>query len=189
MKVIPLALPDVLLIEPKVFADERGFFFETYHAERYRQFGIEETFVQDNHSRSRRGSVRGLHFQLRRPQAKLVRVTRGAVFDVAVDIRPNSPDFGRWVGVVLDDDNKRQLYVPKGFAHGFCTLSETADFEYKCSDFYDPADEYGIAWNDSDIAVDWPQMEQVVLSPRDRRNPTLAQVLETVLTPDVDFLF
>ena len=156
MKITPTSIPDVLLIEPDVFADARGFFMESWHAQKYAQQGLDVSFVQDNHSRSARGVLRGLHYQLRQPQGKLVRVMSGSVFDVAVDIRKGSPSFGQWVGVELSGDNFRQLYVPPGFAHGFCVLSESADFLYKCTDFYAPGDEYGIAWDDPDIGIEWP---------------------------------
>ncbi len=174
MKVTPTDLPGVLLIEPRVFGDARGFFLESYHRERYREVGIEAPFVQDNQSRSRRGVLRGLHYQLERPQGKLVRVSRGEVFDVAVDVRRGSPTFGRWVGCVLDDRSHRQMYIPAGFAHGFCVLSEEADFSYKCTDYYHPQSEQGIAWDDPDIGVRWPDME-CLLSDKDRQNPRLHQ--------------
>lgn len=159
MNVIATELPGVLILEPRVFGDHRGFFLETYHRARYQQAGVAETFVQDNHSRSRRGVLRGLHYQLVQPQGKLVAVTRGTVFDVAVDIRRGSPTFGRWVGVTLDDDNHRQFYVPPGFAHGFCVLSDEADFVYKCTDYYHPDSEHGIAWNDPAIGIAWPELD------------------------------
>ncbi len=170
-------LPEVLLVEPEVFQDSRGFFFETYHARKYREAGIAVTFVQDNHSRSIRGTLRGLHAQLRHPQAKLVRVIEGEIFDVAVDIRRGSPAFGRWIAVTLSSENRRQCYVPPGFAHGFCVLSERADVEYKCSDFYDATDELVIAWNDPDLAIHWPTAEPL-LSPRDRQASPLQKVLD-----------
>jgi dTDP-4-dehydrorhamnose 3,5-epimerase len=156
MNIIKTKLHGVVIIEPKVFGDERGFFLETFHNDRYRDAGIDITFVQDNHSRSSEGVLRGLHFQRTKPQGKLVRVVRGEVFDVAVDIRKGSVTFGQWEGVILSEENKRQFYVPPGFAHGFVTLSKTADFEYKCSDYYDPSDEGAIRWNDPDIGIDWP---------------------------------
>ncbi|HKJ09331.1 MAG TPA: dTDP-4-dehydrorhamnose 3,5-epimerase [Gammaproteobacteria bacterium] len=172
MKFIPADIPDVVLIEPRVFGDERGFFMETYHEGKFAEAGITARFVQDNHSRSGAGVLRGLHYQLRHPQGKLVRVTQGEVFDVAVDIRRGSPTFGRWVGYVLSGENKRQLYVPPGFAHGFCTLSDTVDFLYKCTDLYHPEDEQGIAWDDPDLAIAWPDMD-FVLSDKDRAYPRL----------------
>jgi len=166
-------LPDVLIVEPRVLRDERGFFVETYHAPRYHAAGIDATFIQDNHSRSVRGTLRGLHWQTApHPQAKLVRVLAGEILDVAVDIRPGSPTFGRWVSVTLSADNFRQLYVPVGFAHGFLVISESADIEYKCSDVYDPAAERGLMWNDPEIGVAWPVTEPI-LSARDRAHPPL----------------
>ncbi len=173
MKVIAAELPGVLLLEPKVFGDARGFFLETWQAARYHEAGLPERFVQDNHSRSRRGVLRGLHYQLTQPQGKLVWVTRGAVFDVAVDIRRGSPTFGRWYGCVLDDVDHRQLYIPPGFAHGFCVLSEEADFFYKCTDYYHPPSERGIAWDDPDIGIEWP-LREVSLSDKDQDNRRLA---------------
>jgi dTDP-4-dehydrorhamnose 3,5-epimerase len=175
VRVIPTELPDVIIIEPVVHRDGRGFFLETYHAERYRANGLTAPFVQDNHSRSVAGTLRGLHLQVRRPQGKLVRAIEGEVFDVAVDVRRGSPSYGRWVGVHLSADSFRQVYVPPGFAHGFCVLSETAQFEYKCTDFYDPADEIGIAWNDPAIAIDWP-VRDPILSARDQAHRTLAEL-------------
>lgn len=172
MNVIPTALPGVLIIEPTVFGDQRGFFLESFQLERYREAGIGLPFVQDNHSRSARGVLRGLHFQRRRPQGKLVRVSRGAVYDVAVDIDPDSPTYGRYAAVELSDENHRQFWVPPGYAHGFCVLSDIADFEYKCTDYYDPADEGGLLWNDPDIAIPWP-LDQPLLSDKDRRHPVL----------------
>jgi len=172
VKVIETGLPGVLLLEPKVFGDVRGFFMETWQAARYGAAGMPERFVQDNHSRSRRGVLRGLHYQLTQPQGKLVWVTRGAVFDVAVDIRRGSPSFGRWYGCVLDDVDHRQLYIPPGFAHGFCVVSDEADFFYKCTDYYHPQSEQGIAWDDPDIGIDWP-LREVSLSGKDQQNPRL----------------
>lgn len=176
MKVIETKLPGVLIIEPKVFGDVRGFFKETFHAGRYAEAGIPGEglrFVQDNHSRSGRGVLRGLHFQLEYPQGKLVSVSSGAVFDVAADVRPGSPTFGQWVGVELSAENHRQLWVPPGYAHGFCVLSESADFQYKCTDLYHPEDESGVVWNDPDLAIDWPVSEPLV-SEKDRKLPQLA---------------
>ncbi|HNB06212.1 MAG TPA: dTDP-4-dehydrorhamnose 3,5-epimerase [Thauera aminoaromatica] len=172
MKVIETALPGVLIIEPKAFGDHRGFFLETFQVERYREAGITLPFVQDNHSRSQRGVLRGLHFQKTRPQGKLVSVSRGAVYDVAVDIDPSSATYGKFVGVELNDDNHRQMWVPPGYAHGFCVLSEVADFQYKCTDFYFPADEGGLAWNDPDVGIPWPITEPQ-LSAKDVNNPRL----------------
>ena len=174
MRVTPLEHPEVLLIEPDVFSDARGFFMETFHAAKFTQQGLPEVFLQDNHSRSVRGVLRGLHYQLQHPQGKLVRVVTGEVFDVAVDIRKGSPMFGKWVGAVLSEANQRQMYVPPGFAHGFCTLSEQADFLYKCTDLYAPGDEYGIAWDDPDVAIEWPQLDYL-LSDKDIGNPKLSE--------------
>lgn len=177
MKVIETELPGVLIIEPTVHGDARGFFQECFHVQRYAEFGIAGPFVQDNHSRSSAGILRGLHFQLRHPQGKLVRVTQGTVFDVSVDIRKGSPTFGRWVGVTLSEDNFRQLYIPPGFAHGFCTLSDRVDFIYKCTDYYFPDDEYGIRWNDPDIGIQWPDVgKDFRLSDKDRQNPRLCEM-------------
>ena len=172
MNVIETALPGVLIIEPKAFGDHRGFFLETFQVERYRDAGITLPFVQDNHSRSQRGVLRGLHFQKTRPQGKLVSVSRGAVYDVAVDIDPASATYGQFVGVELNDDNHRQLWIPPGYAHGFCVLSEVADFQYKCTDFYFPADEGGLLWNDPDVGIPWPITEPQ-LSAKDANNPRL----------------
>lgn len=174
MKVVETQLPGVVVVEPAVHGDERGFFLETFQAERYRELaGIERAFVQDNHSRSRRGVLRGLHGQAKRPQGKLVRVSRGSVFDVAVDVTPSSPTFGLWAGVELSDANHRQLYIPPGYLHGFLVLSDVADFEYKCTDYYDPTDEIGLMWNDPDVAIDWPISEPTI-SEKDQRWPTLS---------------
>ncbi|WP_375057345.1 dTDP-4-dehydrorhamnose 3,5-epimerase [Zobellella sp. DQSA1] len=177
MKIIETVLPGVLIIEPKVFGDHRGFFVETFQEERYREAGISLPFVQDNHSRSQRGVLRGLHFQRTRPQGKLVRVSRGAVYDVAVDIDPNSPTCGQYVGVELNEENHRQLWVPPGYAHGFCVLSDVADFQYKCTDYYFPDDEGGLLWNDPSVAIGWP-IAQPLLSAKDQQNPTLTQLLD-----------
>jgi len=172
VNVVETALPGVLIIEPKAFGDHRGFFLETFQVERYREAGITLPFVQDNHSRSQRGVLRGLHFQKTRPQGKLVSVSRGAVYDVAVDIDPASATYGQFVGVELNDDNHRQLWIPPGYAHGFCVLSEVADFQYKCTDFYFPADEGGLLWNDPDVGIPWPITEPQ-LSAKDANNPRL----------------
>jgi dTDP-4-dehydrorhamnose 3,5-epimerase len=174
VRVVPTAIPDVVVIEPDVHADGRGFFLETYHADRYAAHGIHGPFVQDNHSRSTAGTLRGLHLQLQRPQGKLVRAIEGEVYDVAVDVRRGSPTFGRWVGVTLSAENFKQVYIPQGFAHGFCVVSPIAQVEYKCTDLYDPASEIGIAWNDPALAISWPVREPI-LSSRDARHPTLAQ--------------
>jgi dTDP-4-dehydrorhamnose 3,5-epimerase len=175
MKIISTSLPEVYIIEPQVFSDARGFFMETYNQRRYAESGINCNFVQDNLSRSVRGTLRGLHYQLEHGQAKLIQVIKGAVFDVVVDIRRNSPSFGQWAGVNLSGENKRQLFVPEGFAHGFCVLSEVADVVYKCSDFYVPEDEGGILWSDPDLTIDWP-VENPLLSDKDSRLPCLADV-------------
>ena len=156
MNVKSLEIPDVKLIKPRVFPDGRGFFLQTYQTQQYYDAGIAVRFVQDNWSHSSKGVLRGLHYQLEHAQDKLVSVVRGAVFDVAVDIRRGSPTFGKWVGEVLSDENKHQMFVPKGFAHGFCVLSDEVDFVYKCSDFYTLGDEYGIRWDDPDVGVVWP---------------------------------
>jgi dTDP-4-dehydrorhamnose 3,5-epimerase len=167
MKVSHTSLKDCVIIEPRVFGDERGFFLETFQAVRYEQeAGIDLPFVQDNHSRSARGVLRGLHFQKTKPQGKLVRVVRGEVYDVALDIRKGSPTFGEWEGVILSEDNKKQFWVPPGFAHGFVVLSDTADFEYKCTDYYDPSDEGSILWSDPDLDIPWP-IANPVLSAKD----------------------
>ena len=175
MNVRETKLAGVLIIEPKVFGDARGFFKETFQAERYREAGIEYTFVQDNYSRSQKGVLRGLHFQITKPQGKLVSCPKGAVFDVAVDIDPESTTYGQYVGVELTEENHKQLWVPPGYAHGFCVLSETADFEYKCTDYYDPSDEGGVIWNDPDVAIDWP-IDQPLLSDKDSKLPTLKEL-------------
>jgi dTDP-4-dehydrorhamnose 3,5-epimerase len=175
MKFSTTELAGVVVVEPDVYRDERGFFLETYHAEKYRQGGIAATFVQDNHSRSGRGILRGLHAQCRSPQGKLVRVLAGEVFDVAVDIRRGSPSFARWVGVTLSAENFKQLYIPPGFAHGFYVTSEVAEVEYKCTALYDRTDEITIRWNDPQIAIAWPLAEPI-LSPRDRQAPGLAEL-------------
>lgn len=175
MKVIETALPGVLIIEPKVFGDHRGFFLETFQVDRYREAGITLPFVQDNHSRSQRGVLRGLHFQKTRPQGKLVSVSRGAVYDVAVDIDPASTTYGRFVGVELNDENHRQLWIPPGYAHGFCVVSDVADFQYKCTDFYFPEDEGGLIWNDPDVGIPWPIAEPQ-LSGKDLKNPRLREL-------------
>jgi dTDP-4-dehydrorhamnose 3,5-epimerase len=176
-RVVPTSLPGVLIVEPEVFRDDRGFFLEAYHAAKYRELGIVEPFVQDNHSMSLPRILRGLHLQTRRPQGKLVRVIRGAVFDVAVDVRRGSPHFGRWVGVSLSADNFRECYIPPGFAHGFCVLEGPAEVIYKCTTVYDAASEVGIAWNDPDLAIAWP-LPDPVLSPKDAALPPLSAVID-----------
>ncbi len=166
MKVTRTDIPDVLELEPKVFGDSRGFFFESYNEKAFRECtGVAATFVQDNHSRSARGVLRGLHYQVRQPQGKLVRVVRGAVFDVVVDLRRSSPSFGRWVGAELSEENHRQLWIPPGLAHGFLVLSESADFVYKTTDYYAPEHERCIAWNDPQVAVAWPLAQAGVAQP------------------------
>lgn len=175
MRVIATDLPDVKLIEPRVFRDERGFFYESYNQREYAAHGIADIFVQDNHSRSTRGALRGLHYQVNPGQVKLVRVVTGVVWDVAIDIRFGSPTFGQWVGVELSAENMRQLYVPVGFAHGFCVLSDTADFVYKVSTFYSPPDERGIAWDDPDLGITWP-IDEPILSARDQAHPRLRDI-------------
>jgi dTDP-4-dehydrorhamnose 3,5-epimerase len=177
VRFVPTALPGVVVIEPDIHRDERGFFLETYHVEKYAAAGIHGPFLQDNHSRSAGGTVRGLHLQLRRPQGKLIRVVEGEIFDVAVDVRRGSPTFSRWVGVNLSAENFRECYVPPGFAHGFCVLTAVAQVEYKCTDLYDAASEIGIAWNDAALAIDWPVTDPV-LSERDLRHPTLAEQID-----------
>jgi len=180
LKFSPTALPGVLVVEPVVHRDARGFFLETFHAQKFREGGIDAAFVQDNHSASQRGTLRGLHAQWRRPQGKLVRVLFGEIFDVAVDARRGSPTFGRWVGVNLSHDNFRQLWVPAGFLHGFCVLSERAEVEYKCTELYDPGGELGVAWNDPDIGIKWPIAEPA-LSAKDAAAPRLADVGERLM--------
>lgn len=168
MKISHSKLKGCVIIEPRIFGDERGFFLETFQAVRYEQeAGIDLPFVQDNHSRSARGVLRGLHFQKTKPQGKLVRVVRGEVYDVAVDIRKGSATFGEWEGVILSENNKKQFWVPPGFAHGFVVLSDTADFEYKCTDYYDPSDEGSILWSDPDLDIPWP-IANPVLSTKDK---------------------
>jgi len=176
VRVTRTRLPGVVIIEPQVHGDARGFFIETFALERYRaEAGISLPFVQDNHSRSARGVLRGLHAQARHPQGKLVRVSQGEVFDVAVDINPRSPTFGSWVGEILSDRNHRQVWIPPGYAHGFLVLSETADFEYKCTDYYRADDEIGLIWNDPDVGIEWPDANPR-LSAKDARLPTLASI-------------
>ncbi|OIO36629.1 MAG: dTDP-4-dehydrorhamnose 3,5-epimerase [Candidatus Omnitrophica bacterium CG1_02_46_14] len=175
MNVITSKLDGILIIEPKVFGDNRGFFMESYNHAKFAEIGIDLTFVQDNHSRSARGVVRGLHYQINPGQDKLVRVIRGSVFDVVVDIRRKSPTFGRWEGFYLSEENRKQVFVPKGFAHGFCVTSEMAEFEYKCSEYYSPQDERGIIWNDPEIGVKWPVAEPI-LSQRDLKLPRFRDI-------------
>ena len=177
MNFVRSALPEVIVIEPDVLQDRRGFFLETYHVDKFRAGGIVDTFVQDNHSRSTAGTIRGLHLQLQRPQGKLIRVIEGEIFDVAVDVRRGSPTFGKWVGVTLSAENFKQCYIPKGFAHGFAVVSAVAQVEYKCTDVYDKASEIGIAWDDPAIGITWP-VSNPVLSDRDTRHPRLAEIAQ-----------
>jgi dTDP-4-dehydrorhamnose 3,5-epimerase len=175
MKRIETSLPGVCLIEPSVFEDERGFFFESYHEIKFAEIGIKDRFVQDNHAKSIKGTLRGLHYQISHPQAKLCRVIGGEVLDVVVDIRPGSPHFAKWESAILSEQNRRMMYVPPGFAHGYLVLSKTAEFLYKCSDFYRPEYERGIAWNDPLIGINW-DIKMPILSDKDRRNPLLSNV-------------
>ena len=177
MRVVHTDLPGVLVIEPIVHRDARGYFLETFHARKYAAFGIPSTFAQDNHSYSVLHCLRGLHLQVHKPQGKLIRVIEGEIWDVAVDVRRGSPTFGRWIGVQLSAENFKQMYIPAGFAHGFCVFSPSAHVEYKCTDFYDHADELGIAYDDPTLAIAWPTVSPL-LSERDRANPRLADVLE-----------
>lgn len=175
MNIIDTRIPDVKLLEPKVFGDERGFFMETFRDEWFRQNVAERTFVQENHSKSTQGVLRGLHYQTENTQGKLVRVVSGEVFDVAVDMRRDSPTFGHWVGEVLSADNKRQLWVPEGFAHGFYVLSDEAEFVYKCTDYYNPNAEYSLIWNDATVGIDWPLLGEPSLSAKDLAGKMLAE--------------
>lgn len=175
MQRLETSLPDVWELRPKVLSDARGFFIETYHSHRFAELGIREAFVQDNHSRSVKGALRGFHYQLNHAQAKLCRVVEGEAFDVALDIRVGSPTFGKWAGVILSAEQQNQIYIPPGFAHAFLTLTDSVQFLYKCSDFYDPADEHGIAWNDPGLAVAWNIAEPLV-SEKDSKLPNLADV-------------
>jgi len=176
MKTTPLAIPDVILFEPKVFGDDRGFFFESFNQAKFQAaIGRQVTFVQDNHSRSFKNVLRGLHYQIQQPQGKLVRVVQGEVFDVAVDIRKSSPTVGQWVGEILSAANKRQMWVPEGFAHGFVALSDTADCLYKTTDYYAPEHECSIAWNDPTIGIQWPLDGEPVLSVKDQQGKSLAE--------------
>lgn len=179
VRFLPTAIAGVVQIEPEVFRDARGFFLETFHAGKYEAGGIPTTFVQDNHSSSVKDTLRGLHLQWHHPQGKLVRVVRGEIWDVAVDVRRGSSTFGRWTAATLSADNFRQLYVPPGCAHGFCVLSDVAEVQYKCTELYDPQDEVGIAYNDPALAISWP-VQDPILSPRDQRHGTLQQLLERV---------
>jgi dTDP-4-dehydrorhamnose 3,5-epimerase len=176
MKLIETSIPEVRVFEPQVFGDARGFFMETYSTQKFACFGVETVFVQDNHSLSARYTLRGLHYQLRRPQAKLCRVVSGAVLDVAVDVRLGSPTFGQHVAVELSAENKRMILIPHGFAHGFLVLTENAEFLYKCDDFYAPGDEYGVAWNDPEIGIDWNLSGEPLLSSKDLLLPRLSEM-------------
>lgn len=176
MRVRETALPGVLIVEPRVFRDARGYFVETWHERRYAESGIGARFVQDNQSRSTRGTLRGLHWQDRRPQGKLVRVIEGEIFDVAVDVRPESDTFGHWVGLRMSADDFTQLYVPPGYAHGFVVTSEVAQVAYKCTDYYDPGGERGLIWNDAEVGIAWPDVGEPLLSERDRKHPTLREL-------------
>ena len=169
MNVIETVIPDIMIIDPEIFEDSRGFFMETFHEQKFSDRGLPVRFAQDNHSYSVKGTLRGLHYQLKYPQGKLVRVVRGEVYDVAVDIRVGSPYFGRWVGEILSEQNRRQIYIPPGFAHGFCVLSDCADFLYKCTEIYEPQDDYGILWNDPDIGITWPELDYII-SKKDQRH-------------------
>lgn len=173
LKFIKTGIEGLYVIEPKVFGDERGYFMETYNENDFSEEGLNVKFVQDNQSMSKKGVLRGLHFQKTYPQTKLVRVLSGEVFDVAVDLRKNSETYGKWFGVVLTAENKKQFLIPKGFAHGFLVLSDKAEFTYKCDDFYHPEDEGGILWNDPDVNIDWPSDTDVILSEKDKKNPKL----------------
>ncbi|WP_044366945.1 dTDP-4-dehydrorhamnose 3,5-epimerase [Vibrio fluvialis] len=176
MKIIDTKIPDVKIIEPAVFGDERGFFMETWQQKKFEELvsGKPTQFVQDNHSKSKKGILRGLHYQTENTQGKLVRVVAGEVFDVAVDIRKGSATFGQWVGVLLSADNKRQLWVPEGFAHGFLVTSECAEFVYKCTDYYNPSAEHSIIWNDKDLSIEWPYVPEILLSEKDRTGKAFA---------------
>ena len=192
MEIIKTHLPGVIVFEPKIFGDSRGFFLESYREDVFAEAGINAKFVQDNHSRSTKGVLRGLHYQMTQTQGKLVRVVSGKVFDVAVDVRKSSPTFGQWYGIQLDEQSMRMMYVPPGYAHGFVVLSDTADFLYKCTDYYHPQSENGIAWNDPDIGIEWPLKElpqsEVSLSEKDKVNPRLKDQLEDRLPSYKDFM-
>lgn len=170
------SIEGLAIIEPAVYGDERGYFMETYNYRDFAAAGFDMAFVQDNQSRSKKGVLRGLHYQKKNPQGKLVRVISGEVFDVAVDLRKGSVTFGKWFGVTLSEENKNQLYIPEGFAHGFLVLSETAEFVYKCTRFYDPEDEGGLLWNDPEIGIEWPEMKYITLNDRDKNNPLLKKI-------------
>ena len=191
MNIIPTNLPGVIVIEPKVYVDKRGFFLETFREDVLLQAGINVHFVQDNHTRSSQGVLRGLHYQMTQTQGKLVRVAAGSVFDVVVDVRSSSPTFGQWYGTELNEDNIKMIYVPPGFAHGFVVLSETADFIYKCTDYYHPESEQGIAWDDPDLNIDWPIAEiaeKISLSDKDKQNVKLKDQPAEKLPAYKDFM-
>ena len=175
---IKTKIKDLYIIEPKVFDDDRGYFMESYNRKDFLEAGLDTVFVQDNESKSKKGVLRGLHFQTKHTQGKLVRVSMGEVYDVAVDLRKDSPTYGKWEGVILSSENKRQLYIPKGFAHGFLVLSDEAVFNYKCSDFYSPEYDGGLLWNDSDVGIDWPldKVEEVIISEKDKKQPELKEL-------------
>ena len=179
-KIIETSIEGLYIIEPTVFGDNRGFFMESYNKREFEKIGLDMNFVQDNHSRSKKGVLRGLHFQKKHPQGKLVRVIRGKVFDVAVDLRKGSPTFGKWYGIILSDENHLMFYIPEGFAHGFLVLSEEADFFYKCTDFYYPEYDAGIIWNDPDIGIKWPfgeyRIKEPILSEKDSKLPRLRDI-------------
>lgn len=177
MKITPTAIPDVWILEPQVHGDDRGYFMETFRQSHFAERGLQLEFVQDNQSRSVQGTLRGLHYQLEYPQGKLARILSGEVFDVAVDLRKSSPTFGQWVGETLSAENRKQLWIPPGFAHGFYVISETAELAYKCTEYYHPEDDYSLLWNDSEIGIDWPQVSpEPLLSRKDREAPGLAEV-------------
>ena len=180
MEVLPTRLSGLVLVQPDVHGDERGFFAETWRADSWPAAGVDAEFIQDNHSRSRKGTLRGMHFQTAPGQAKLVRCARGSVLDVAVDLREGSPTYGEWEAVELSDTNMRQFFVPVGFAHGFLVLSDEADFTYRCSNYYDPATEAGILWNDPEIGIEWPTDLDILVSDRDKEAPTLSEIRGTI---------
>ena len=179
----PTFIKGLFEVTPTVRGDDRGYFMESYHYEEFSKAGLDMVFVQDNQSSSKKGVLRGLHFQTRKPQGKLVRVIRGEVFDVAVDLRPQSPTFGKWHGTILSEENRKMFYVPEGFAHGFLVLSQNAEFTYKCTNYYDPQGEGGLMWKDPDIGITWPLegIKEVVLSEKDRKQPTFAQFKENLI--------
>lgn len=180
MNRVETAIPGVYILQPKVYRDDRGFFLESYHKAHFADLGIDDQFVQDNHSCSRKGVLRGLHYQLKRPQAKLCRVVEGSALDIAVDIRLGSPTFAKYVSVVLSDERQNEIYIPRGFAHGFIALTDKVQFLYKCTEFYDPADEAGLVWNDPRVGIQWGA-ENPILSDKDRKNPSLAEISDALL--------